>query len=279
MSDMAANDSPADDQDELLAEAASVAATLAARGTEAGDTEAADTEAGDLLRFFRAYYGHVPAEDLAAAGPDRLARVALEQARLAAHRPQGRSLVRVLPAPEGATFDPGRASVDIMTDDMPFLIDSITMELARHNLDSYHVIHPQLVVRRDVTGHLREVSGALNGGRSGADELVESWTHIEVNLRACSAPVDVLEIDLHRVLDNVRVAVEDYPRMQAKATWLADRLSAEGAGAADRDGGAAALAGRQPLHVPGLPGVRPGGEHGRDGAAGRDRDRARHPAA
>ena len=218
MSDMAANDSAVNHRDELLAEAASRAAAMAPE----------DTTVGDLLRYFRAYYGHVPAEDLAAAGPDRLARVALEQARLAAHRPQGRSLVRVLPAPEGATFDPGRASVDIMTDDMPFLIDSITMELARHNLDSYHVIHPQLVVRRDVAGTLHEVSGALNGGRTGGDEFVESWTHIEVNLRACSAPVDVLEIDLHRVLDNVRVAVEDYPRMQAKATWLADRLSAEG---------------------------------------------------
>ena len=221
MSDMAANDSAVDHRDELLAEAASHAAAMAPEGTAVGD----------LLRYVQAYYGHVPAEDLAAAGPDRLARVALEQARLAAHRPQGRSLVRVVPAPEGATFDPGRASVDIMTDDMPFLIDSIEMELARHNLDSYHVIHPQLVVRRDVAGNLREVSGALNGGRTGGDELVESWTHLEVNLRACSAPVDVLEIDLHRVLDNVRVAVEDYPRMQARATWLADRLAAEGPGA------------------------------------------------
>src|SRR5487761_1585638 len=110
MSDMAASDSPADRRDELLAEAASLAATMAPE----------DSGAGDLPRYFGAYYGHVPAEDLAAAGPDRLARVALEQARLAAHRPQGRSLVRVAPAPDGATFDPGRASVDIMTDDMPF---------------------------------------------------------------------------------------------------------------------------------------------------------------
>ena len=155
MSDMAANDNPVDARDELLAEAASLAAAMAPE----------DTAVGDLLRYFRAYYGHVPAEDLAAAGPDRLAQIALEQARLAAHRPQGRSLVRVLPAPEAPTFDPGRAAVDIMTDDMPFLIDSITMELARHNLDSYHVIHPQLVVRRDVAGDLHGVTGALNGGR------------------------------------------------------------------------------------------------------------------
>ena len=33
------------------------------------------------------------------------------------------------------------------------------MELTRHNLDIYHIIHPQLLVRRDVTGQLREVVG------------------------------------------------------------------------------------------------------------------------
>ena len=44
-------------------------------------------------------------------------------------------------------------------------------------------------------------------------------------------PLPGLEKDLHRVLHDVRVAVEDYPRMQAKATWLADRLAAEGASA------------------------------------------------
>jgi glutamate dehydrogenase len=218
MSEMAANDTPVASRDELLTATAEQAAALATP----------DLHVGDLARYLRAYYRHVPVEDMAVAGPQRLAEVALEQARLAAHRPQGRALVRVRPAAEGgATFEPGRAAVDIMTDDMPFLIDSLTMELARHNLDSYHVVHPQLVVRRDAIGDLREVSGPLNGGRSGEQELVESWTHLEVDLRACSAPVDVLEIDLHRVLDDVRVAVEDYPRMQARATWLADRLAEE----------------------------------------------------
>ncbi len=208
-----------------------------------------------MLEYLRAYYRHVPAEDLTAAGPARLAAVAMDQAQFAVHRPQGRGLVRVRPAAVGATFDAARGSVQIVTDDMPFLIDSVEMELARHRLDSYHVIHPQLVVRRDVTGELRGLPGPLRGGQAGPGEITESWTHLEVDLRACSVPLDVLEVDLHRVLDDVRVAVEDYGRMQAKATWLADRLSAEGAERAGGDRGPAPLAGRQPFHVPRLPGV------------------------
>ena len=49
-----------------------------------------DTGVGDVPRFLDAYYRHVAAEDLAEAGAERAAAVAMEQAAFAAHRPQGR---------------------------------------------------------------------------------------------------------------------------------------------------------------------------------------------
>ena len=229
----------ATDRETLLAEAAQAVTP----------EELADLHVGDLLCYLQAYYRHVPVEDLAAAGPGPVAAAALEQARLAAHRPQGRALVRVRPAGSPGAFDPSRRVIDIITDDMPFLIDSVTMELARRGLDSDHILHPQLLVRRDVAGTLHDVCGALTGPDSHHDEIAESWTHIEISgASADSAPAHgagtsrprgsgarnsaaELEQDLHRVLHDVRVAVEDYSRMQAKATWLADRLAAEGAGA------------------------------------------------
>jgi glutamate dehydrogenase len=210
-----------DNRDALLAEAAELAKV-------AGPGEAG---AGDLLAYLRAYYRRVPDEDLAAAGAGPVAAVAMAQARLAADRPQGRALVRVGQGGAMAAFDPAAVVIGIITDDMPFLVDSVTMELARHGVTSYRVLHPQLLVRRDVAGALREVVGPLDASRSGHDEQAESWTHIEIDGRACDVPLPGLEKDLHRVLHDVRVSVEDYPRMQAKATWLADRLFAEGASA------------------------------------------------
>ena len=230
------SDSSAADRETLLAEAA--------RAVTAEDL--ADLHVGDLLCYLRAYYRHVPVEDLAVAGPRPVAAAALEQARLAVHRPQGRALVRVRPAGSPAAFDPGRRVVDIITDDMPFLVDSVTMELARHGLDSDHILHPQLLVRRDVAGTLHDVCGTLSGRNGDHEEIAESWTHIEIggpaadsasgpgpdaNNAATHNSAAELEQDLHRVLHDVRVAVEDYARMQARATWLADRLAAEGAGA------------------------------------------------
>ena len=230
------SDSSAADRETLLAEAAQAVTA----------EDVADLHVGDLLCYLRAYYRHVPVEDLAVAGPGPVAAAALEQARLAGRRPQGRALVRVRPAGSPAAFDPGRRVVNIITDDMPFLVDSVTMELARHGLDSDHILHPQLLVRRDVAGTLHDVCGTLSGRNGDHEEIAESWTHIEIGGPAADGAsgrgpdaknaathnsAAELEQDLHRVLHDVRVAVEDYSRMQARATWLADRLAAEGAGA------------------------------------------------
>src|ERR1019366_8127118 len=238
-----------DARDALLANAAGPdgAGVLAEAAVLADEGDLTDAGVGDLLRYLRAYYRHVPVEDLAAAGPARIKAVAVEHARLAAGRPQGRAEVRVRPA-GGAAFGAGRAVVDIVTDDMPFLVDSVTMALARHDLDSDLVVHPQLLVRRNVAGALREVDGPLrdikNGGgpggggrgrggpgggsagadgaggagRPGHDEIAESWTHIEIAARPGAIRAAELEQELRRVLHDVRVAV---------AVRLADRLAAE----------------------------------------------------
>jgi glutamate dehydrogenase len=183
---------------------------------------------GDVLSYLRAYYRHVAVEDLEAAGPARIAAVAAEQAAFAAQRPQGRALVRIRPgdAPGfgSAAFDPTGAVIDIVTDDMPFLVDSITMELSRHDLAAEVIVHPQLRVRRDITGALHEVLGLVDGAQPVQDEIAESWTHIET-ARLAGGAADRLAADLLRVLGDVRVAVEDYSRMRARAVQLAEDLA------------------------------------------------------
>ena len=186
---------------------------------------------GDIDGYLRAYYRHVAIEDLEAAGAERIAAVATEQAAFAAHRPQGRALVRVRRGGTAALAG-ARDAIDIVTDDMPFLVDSVRMELGRHEVALHLIVHPQLRVRRDVTGALREVLGLVDGDRPTHDEIAESWTHIEI-ARLPDAVSATLQQDLERVLNDVRVAVEDWPRMQAKAVQLAEQLSiARGAGAA-----------------------------------------------
>ena len=73
--------------------------------------------------------------------------------QLAQTRPQGRSLVRVYtPTVEEHGWSSGHTVVEVVTDDMPFLVDSVTMALTRRDRAIHLVVHPQFVVRRDIAG-------------------------------------------------------------------------------------------------------------------------------
>src|ERR1700751_3718058 len=121
-----------DNRDALLAEAAELAKA-------AGPAEGGEAGIGDLLAYLRAYYRHVPDEDLAGAGAGPVAAVGMAQDRRGAARPQGRALVQVGQGGSVAAFDPAATVVDIITDDMPFLVDSVTMELARDGVTTYRL--------------------------------------------------------------------------------------------------------------------------------------------
>jgi len=198
-----------DTRNELLAHAAACAGPVPA--------------AGEVGACVQAYYRHVADDDLAAAGPERVAAVLARHIALAGHRPQGRARVEVRPGGT-AVLSPPADVIDVVTDDMPFLVDSVTMELANHGLSARLIVHPQLRVRRDVAGTLREIVGpAPDPSEHGHDELAESWIHVEIPPLA-DGEGRSLAADIERVLGDVRIAVEDYPRMRARARWLADEV-------------------------------------------------------
>ncbi len=207
---------------------------------------------GDRLNYVRSYYRHVDLSDLIQAGVKRAATAAALHAELASHRPQGRALVQVRSGAE-ETLLPSRDVIDVVTDDMPFLVDTITMTLARHDVAAELVVHPQLMVRRDVSGVLHEVLRPIEGPgridklkgpgtRGEPDQIAESWSHIEV-ARLSAAKAAAIAADLEHGLTDVRMAVEDYPKMRAMAVRLADQLEAElGGGAGAEPVGAESVA-------------------------------------
>jgi glutamate dehydrogenase len=177
---------------------------------------------GDLPGFLTAYYRFVAADDLIAAGPARLAATAAKHAALGAGRPQGRAAVSVLPAAD-TSLTGAQTVIDIVTDDMPYLVDSVTMELNRHGADILLIVHPVLTVHRDVTGAAHGTSYTDAGPtETDADAVRESWIHVELGH---VDDTERLAADLRRVLDDVRVAMEDQRRMRSAARDLVERLA------------------------------------------------------
>ena len=109
-------------------------------------------------RFLRAYFHGVAEEDLAERTPRQLARAALTHLQFGAHRASGRSLVRVFnPQSKGDGFESPHTLVLTVTDDMPFLVDSLGMAFGRAELAVHLIVHPVLIVRRDRRGQLLDI--------------------------------------------------------------------------------------------------------------------------
>ncbi|ACY99540.1 NAD-glutamate dehydrogenase [Thermomonospora curvata] len=176
----------------------------------------------ETVAYLRLYYRHVPHEDLAERDPADIYGPALAHWRLGRVRPQGRANVRVFnPSREEDGWDPGRTVVQVVTDDMPYLVDSVTMELLRHDLTTQMVVHPLLGVDRDVAGRLH----AFRAKKASPHDLDESWIHIEVDRITDPGLLKQVEEDLQRVLRDVRVAYEDEPKMRALAKAIAREIS------------------------------------------------------
>ncbi|MCI4045164.1 NAD-glutamate dehydrogenase [Streptomyces sp. TRM75563] len=206
-------------------------ARVAAAGADASDRPGQDT----VLAYLQRYYLHTAPEDLSGRDPVDVFGAAASHYRLAENRPQGTANVRVhTPTVEENGWTCSHSVVEVVTDDMPFLVDSVTNELSRQGRGIHLVIHPQVTVRRDVTGKLIEVlSGGPGTPKPGEkaelphDALIESWIHVETDRESDRADLQQITADLLRVLSDVRETVEDWGKMRDAALRIADDLPGE----------------------------------------------------
>ncbi|MEU4739757.1 NAD-glutamate dehydrogenase [Actinosynnema sp. NPDC023658] len=191
--------------------------------------ERAAANAPELADLIRLYYRHVPAEEVNDDDPVDLVGAVRSNYRLAETRVPGRPLVRILNptrAHDGWTCP--ATVVQVVTDDMPYLVDSVASELTRGGLQVQRVVHPIVVVRRDlVTGALLEVLPTADPAEPPTDALAESWMYIEVDLLTDPDRARELQTKLHTVLNDVREVVEDTDKMTGTALQLAERLESD----------------------------------------------------
>ena len=208
-------------KDELIDKAAELAATRKGAGGPPGSTSA---------QYLRSYYRHVAAEDVVERSDVDLYGAAMSHYKLAANRPQGTANIRVFTptVSEHGWAANGHTVVEVVTDDMPFLVDSVTMELNEQNRFVHMVVHPQLLVRRDLTGDLQEIHTSEEQDGPGRDMphdvFRESWMHIEIDRETEPEQLEAVEAALAKVLRDVREAVEDWERMHQQALAIVDDL-------------------------------------------------------
>ncbi|MEO7071858.1 MAG: NAD-glutamate dehydrogenase, partial [Rhodanobacter sp.] len=132
------------------------------------------------------------------------------------HRAGAQPLVRVLNPKEAHG---GRSLLQIVTDDMPFLVDTVSMVVGRQ-LRIHTVIHPVVRVARDNAGALTGLTTGTDADVAGA---LESIMHFEID-RVSDADQAALKDAVEAALEDVREAVQDWAAMRDKALAIADDL-------------------------------------------------------
>jgi len=184
-------------------------------------TKVAPEQRAMLESFLRAYYAQVDPDDLADRQLADLYGAVLSHWGFARRREPGRARVRAFnPTIEEHGWQSTHTIVEIVNDDMSFLVDSVTMEANRHGLTLHLIVHPIIGVTRAADGTL---TGVADDGAAG--ETRESFIHVEVDRVSGHAALEALAADVARVLSDVRIAVADWKAMQDTARRIEAELA------------------------------------------------------
>jgi glutamate dehydrogenase len=193
---MAIQDTPSDDGRTGPSLLGAAAAALARR------------EPGIPADFLDRFFGRAAPEDLERYEPEQLAAIAVQSWAIFAARPPATAKVRLAPA----AITPGVTVLDIVNDDMPFLVDSVVGELTERGLDVLLLVHPVFLAERDEMGTLVGFQDTRHGeGRR------ESFIHVHIDGLHDEAAMADLASSLEDILGDVRLCVQDWQAMLGRA--------------------------------------------------------------
>ena len=182
---------------------------------EAAAAVLAQRNAGIAAEFVGKLFGLAVPEDLERYSAQDLAGIAERSWSFLAQRNAGAPKLRFEPA----AAPHGMAVLEIVNDDMPFLVDSVVGEINQRGLDIRLFVHPVFVVERDVAGLLTNFRGARTvGGQR------ESFIHIHIEGMEDAAQRAEIVATLESILADVRVCVHDWQPILARIRAVIEEL-------------------------------------------------------
>ena len=174
-----------------------------------------------FTRFIEDLYRHASPEELSDRHVDELYAAALSLWKFSAQRKAASSKVRVFnPTLEEHGWPANHTIIQIVNDDMPFLLDSITSNLLEDGNDLHMLVHPIITCVRDKNGT------RLTGKAKDGVKISESIMHIEITAMTDPAQIKALATKLNKILAFIRAAIDDWKPMLAKMDDVSKNLSA-----------------------------------------------------
>ncbi|MGB8275695.1 MAG: NAD-glutamate dehydrogenase, partial [Alphaproteobacteria bacterium] len=188
-----------------------VLSALAARAKAAGGAGA-----DEIAAFTRIFYAGLSVDDLRRRSADSLFHSAAGMWAFARQRRRGTAKIGVhILEDKDRGHAASRTVIQIVNDDMPFLVDSVSAELVRRNAVVQLLVHPVVLVRRDRSGRMLALADGSAAMPPPAGAQPESFMHIEIGEVPKDAQ-DELKAAITNVLTDVRVVVADWKPMVAR---------------------------------------------------------------
>lgn len=166
-------------------------------------------ESADI--FAKLYYANVSLEDLAEVPRESLDASLLGMWEFCLKRTPGKVKIRVYTQKQELNGQPStKTIIEIINDNMPFIVDSVTGAINSLGYSTHLVIHPVMRIERDKAHQLKEVLPHAHQG------TYESLIHCEILGSFSPKKLKELEEEIVRVLRDVRAAVEDWQPMRDK---------------------------------------------------------------
>ncbi|TDR71423.1 NAD-glutamate dehydrogenase [Paludibacterium purpuratum] len=178
-------------------------------------------EAEKHVAFFPVYFEGAEHGDLSRFSSLDLFGAAMAHYDFGRKRAVGQHKIRIYnPDFERDGWQSTHSVIEMVTDDMPFLIDSLALFLGRNNLNLHLLVHPVLAVKRDSAGNLQDIQRTGDG-----DVLRESYIHVQIDRVSDQSVMQGLQDELHRVIADIRLVVSDEPKMRAALTEIGKDLA------------------------------------------------------
>jgi glutamate dehydrogenase len=170
-------------------------------------------------RFVRRCYGTISLDDIAVRDPEDLVGAALSLWTWGREREPGRAKVRAYhPTREKNGWESPYTVFEIVNDDMPFLVDSVTAALNQLEHSVQLVLHPVVEVVRNDDGTRRSMRLPDDVYDEDTPEGVkrESYMQIEVERIFQAGEVERTLEAVEATLTDVRAAVDDWRAMRER---------------------------------------------------------------
>ncbi len=180
-------------------------------------------QSATIVPFIRRYFHGVSLRDLGESPINDLYGAAVAHFNLGRGRtPGGAARVHVYnPRLDEHGWQSTHTIVEVVVDDMPFLVDSARIAINRCGHTVHLAIHPVVSVVRDAEGNVSAV-GEGEEPLDGANR--ESFMHFEVDRQTEGAALEALRLAVAEALVDVRTVVEDFGPMVERIGGLLDEI-------------------------------------------------------